>query len=449
MTNIKLPFLHTIKCSDCQIYIDIRTLDSHVCTKETDISSLNVTSPTSTFFHQNKSSTDSRKSREKSKNGLNNSMRRILQKMKGNTNEQQNVSNTNSTNSSLLSPTFSTFTASTSSIITPRSSEDYFQQYFSKQENNLQLGNEQLIVKEESYYNKKENQEPLTTNKNDDLESIINHLINKLSNSNSSTVSLLEEDKTTPCAICHKAITMHDEMVKNTQQGHCYHQSCYCCSLCRVPLSNAAFNYYGKLYCSRDYGVMKSRDNKSTVEKKKGMPKSCYECNKEFEDEDYMSYKIFKNRIYCKSDFNRLFLPKCPACTKPVEREAISALDGKLDGKWHLECFNCQICHESFPDNIFYVFNNQPYCKRHYHFLNNSLCNRCHEGIENLCAHTAEGWRFHPECFTCEICQVKLDDTYYVFENRIYCETHIRRQFTNNDNYPLHKRRTQLFDLYD
>jgi hypothetical protein len=56
------------------------------------------------------------------------------------------------------------------------------------------------------------------------------------------------------------------------------------------------------------------------------------------------------------------------------------------------------MCHASFPDNIFYVYEDQPYCKTHYHYLNNSLCNRCHQGIENLCAHTNEGWRFHPKC---------------------------------------------------
>ncbi|KAI7904567.1 uncharacterized protein BX663DRAFT_502829, partial [Cokeromyces recurvatus] len=169
------------------------------------------------------------------------------------------------------------------------------------------------------------------------------------------------------------------------------------------------------------------------------MSSCCHECHMIIMDDNY---QIFKNRIYCKSDFNRLFLlPKCSACMKPIENQVVSALDGKLEGQWHIQCFNCQICHASFPDEKFYVFNNQPYCKRHYHMLNNSLCYRCHEGIEDLCAHTEEGWRFHPDCFICEICQEKLNDIYYVFERRIYCKRHIQPYPSRSITL---KRRTQM-----
>lgn len=41
-----------------------------------------------------------------------------------------------------------------------------------------------------------------------------------------------------------------------------------------------------------------------------------------------------------------------------------------------------QTCHRPFPDNTFYVFDDLPYCKRHYHELNNSLCRQCCEPIE-------------------------------------------------------------------
>jgi hypothetical protein len=63
-----------------------------------------------------------------------------------------------------------------------------------------------------------------------------------------------------------------------------------------------------------------------------------------------------------------------------------------------------QTCHNAFPDNTFYVYDGAPYCKRHYHRLNNSLCRSCDEPIEGPCVQTIEGWRYHPVCLSCSVC---------------------------------------------
>lgn len=65
-------------------------------------------------------------------------------------------------------------------------------------------------------------------------------------------------------------------------------------------------------------------------------------------------------------------------------------------------CCN-QTCHRPFPDDTFYVFDSSPYCKHHYHQLNNSLCRTCDYPIEGPCAQTIENWRFHPPCFCCQV----------------------------------------------
>jgi hypothetical protein len=128
----------------------------------------------------------------------------------------------------------------------------------------------------------------------------------------------------------------------------------------------------------------------------------CYHCYTGIDDRT--GWKEYQGRVYCRQDFKSLFLPKCRACHKTVEKNAVSAMDGKLKGKWHLECFGCHTCRRPFPDNTFYVFEDAPYCKRHYHELNNSLCKRCSDPIEGYCAYTSpENWRFHPNCFTCEV----------------------------------------------
>ncbi|RKP26780.1 hypothetical protein SYNPS1DRAFT_13701, partial [Syncephalis pseudoplumigaleata] len=148
-----------------------------------------------------------------------------------------------------------------------------------------------------------------------------------------------------------------------------------------------------------------------------------------------------RGRAYCPDDFTHLFLPKCKGCTKPVEREALVA----LDGKWHARCFNCQVCHKPFPNKSFYVFQKQPFCKYHYHMLNNSLCKRCESPIEGPCAQVLEG-RFHPKCFSCETCEVPLTDVYYNFQGRFFCEhdvTVIQRRM----NMKADRRKTMIKNI--
>ncbi|CAO0798787.1 unnamed protein product [Mucor circinelloides] len=441
MSEISASFMPTIKCTGCHLHIDVRTLDKHACVPITTKYNSALPLSESIDIQENQALPPpnvQRRSRETS-NALNNSVRRIFQKIRGNDQQYK------STDSSALSPTLSTFSSTSShqTIPTPRSSEDYFQQYLLKQDVDPTTSQDNCdgLIRLKSRDRKK----PVTET------SVLEQLV----------VSMNIKDDL--CQKCSKFIVLCDgQVIKDPVTKYSYHQSCYCCSLCRVPLSiSSSFEYHGKLYCVRDYQVMRSRSKPSskhlqtpppTTTKRLMMSKSCYHCKMTFDDDD-LSYRTFKNRIYCNSDFRHLFLPKCQACNKTVEKEAISATDGKLQGKWHIECFHCQMCHAPFPDNTFYVFENQPYCRTHYHYLNNSLCTRCHQGIENLCAHTAEGWRFHPKCFTCEVCQERLSDTYYVFESRIYCETHIKRQLYKNHNNEQHhppaldRRQTQIYDL--
>ncbi|CAJ0843077.1 12993_t:CDS:10, partial [Entrophospora sp. SA101] len=149
----------------------------------------------------------------------------------------------------------------------------------------------------------------------------------------------------------------------------------------------------------------------------------CTSCQKPIDPNEGHVEK--NGKVYCPRDYAENFLPKCRRCGLSVEKEAVSASDGKLQGKWHVECFNCHSCYKPFPDKSFYVFNNAPYCKRHYHKLNNSLCRQCDDPIEGPCAQTVEGWRYHPRCFVCINCAIPLTDIYYSFENQQYCETHI------------------------
>ncbi|KAF9094231.1 hypothetical protein BGX23_002329 [Mortierella sp. AD031] len=234
-----------------------------------------------------------------------------------------------------------------------------------------------------------------------------------------------------------------------------YHPECFKCARCRRPLESArdGREYEGRLLCEKDYQRYLEKDAQRSERPSRSHRNTpncagcegpiqngetpvyalgqswheyhlaCHHCKKPIQQA--VGHVEKNGRVYCPKDFGELFLPKCRACNLPVEKEAVCAQDGKLQGKWHAACFGCHTCNKPFPDKSFYVYGDAPYCRRHYHKLNNSLCKGCQEPIEGPCAQTMEGWRFHPGCFCCVECKVALTDVYYNFENQAYCEKDI------------------------
>ncbi|KAI8370431.1 uncharacterized protein BYT42DRAFT_582377 [Radiomyces spectabilis] len=213
------------------------------------------------------------------------------------------------------------------------------------------------------------------------------------------------------CNVCNELVDSKEEVIAKDDKH--YHPACFNCHLCRAALDvqQACFFHNGKLYCERDYQVVKKRDVCAACDRPitagttpiKALGKlyhpghlKCHHCS---EPVSHRGFKEHQGNVFCRHDYRKLYLPPCRACQQPLNSQVISAVDGSLQGKWHVECFGCHTCHQPFPGNTFYVFDNAPYCKRHYHQLNNSLCRSCDEPIEGACAQTAEGWRFHPSCF--------------------------------------------------
>ncbi|KAG2229449.1 hypothetical protein INT48_007836 [Thamnidium elegans] len=301
---------------------------------------------------------------------------------------------------------------------------------------------------------------------NNSSSGALDNLMADLMNSMNDDINLMSPTTTTPsasaalnssnCHVCHEEFDYRDQVT--TVDKKCYHKACFSCRLCSSPFDQRRtyHEHEGKLYCERDFHVVKNRIMCGSCDRAiapgiapiKALGKffhpghiKCYHCLISIDDRT--GWKEYQGRVYCRSDFKALFLPKCKSCHGTIEKNAVSAMDGKLNGKWHLECFGCHTCHRPFPDNTFYVFDDLPYCKRHYHELNNSLCRECCEPIEGQCAQTNESWRFHPECFGCTVCRVPITDTYYMYDRRIYCETHIR-QLQRQKNIRAEKRKTQF-----
>ncbi|KIW03780.1 uncharacterized protein PV09_05083 [Verruconis gallopava] len=115
---------------------------------------------------------------------------------------------------------------------------------------------------------------------------------------------------------------------------------------------------------------------------------------------------------------------ECRGCGTQIYGKSVKAADGRLTGRYHKECFVCRTCQTSFPSAEFYVHDNSPYCAQHYHELNGSLCTKCNKGIEGRYLETDRKEKFHPHCFCCSHCRVKLDMDYYELAGRPYCERH-------------------------
>ena len=114
----------------------------------------------------------------------------------------------------------------------------------------------------------------------------------------------------------------------------------------------------------------------------------------------------------------------CRGCGDLIHGKSVSSADGRLTGRYHKQCFVCQKCQEPFQTADFYVMNNQPYCARHYHELNDSLCTNCDRGIEGQYLETELQQKFHPYCFSCQECHIILRDDYFEFNGKTLCEQH-------------------------
>ena len=114
----------------------------------------------------------------------------------------------------------------------------------------------------------------------------------------------------------------------------------------------------------------------------------------------------------------------CRGCGELIIGKSVSSADGRLTGKYHKGCFVCRTCNNPFQTADFYVIRNHPYCARHYHELNQSLCSGCDRGIEGQYLETEMRRKFHSYCFTCQDCHRILRDDYFEWNGRTLCEQH-------------------------
>lgn len=159
----------------------------------------------------------------------------------------------------------------------------------------------------------------------------------------------------------------------------------------------------------------------------------------------------------------------CRTCGLEIVTKGIYAKKpGELSGQWHKKCFKCTDCEIIFNKLIpCYILNDMPYCQRHYHENNNSICKSCNGFIEGECLENDKKERYHVNCLKCFLCKRAITQDYFIFNDKIpLCGNHdmdflisngltssndkdkSKLQLTQKEN-TVRKRRTRLINFQE
>lgn len=100
-------------------------------------------------------------------------------------------------------------------------------------------------------------------------------------------------------------------------------------------------------------------------------------CNQANLSNEFLRIKYLQNELYCLRCHDKMGIPICGACRRPIEERVVTAL-GK---HWHVEHFVCAKCEKPFWGHRHYEKKNLAYCETHYHQLFGNLCFICNQVI--------------------------------------------------------------------
>uniref|UniRef100_A0A182Q753 LIM zinc-binding domain-containing protein n=1 Tax=Anopheles farauti TaxID=69004 RepID=A0A182Q753_9DIPT len=214
-----------------------------------------------------------------------------------------------------------------------------------------------------------------------------------------------------------------------------WHPQCFTCERCSIPLADSGFIRnqnralchdcnrkekevgLGKHICNKCHGVIDDAPLRFRGEVYHGYHFNCTACGAELDS----SAREVKNRsgyaandmneLYCLRCHDRMGIPICGACRRPIEERVVTAL-GK---HWHVEHFVCAKCEKPFLGHRHYEKRGMAYCETHYHQLFGNLCFVCNQVIAgDVFTALNKAWCVHH--FSCSICDQKLDQKSKFFE---------------------------------
>jgi len=121
------------------------------------------------------------------------------------------------------------------------------------------------------------------------------------------------------------------------------------------------------------------------------------------------------------------FFGMCADCGLKVVGEGSGCT--AMDRVFHIACFTCRVCACRLQGKPFYAVEGEPHCQECY--LNSlEKCCVCSEPILDRILR-ATGKPYHPQCFTCIVCNLCLDGIPFTVDaaNRIHCIDDFHKKF--------------------
>jgi len=242
------------------------------------------------------------------------------------------------------------------------------------------------------------------------------------------------------CAQCGEFIIGRVIKAMNTS----WHPACFRCQLCRKELADTGFiknqgrslchdcnakvkaEASGKFICAKCHGpVDDGRPLRYRGEVFHPYHFSCSACGIELNHEarEVKSRPGLTvndvNQLYCLRCHDKMGIPICGACRRPIEERIVTAL-GK---NWHVEHFVCAKCEKPFLGHRHYEKKGLAYCETHYHQLFGNLCFICNQVITGDVV-TALNKAYCSHHFSCSTCDQVLNpkSKFYEMDSKPVCK---------------------------
>ncbi|XP_050044255.1 LIM and senescent cell antigen-like-containing domain protein 1 [Dermacentor andersoni] len=204
-----------------------------------------------------------------------------------------------------------------------------------------------------------------------------------------------------------------------------WHPQCFRCEICTIPLADQGFiknagralchecnakekaAACGKYICYKCHGIIDDMPLKFRSEPYHPYHFNCTACGVELTAEA----REVKGDLYCLRCHDKMGIPICGACRRPIEERVVTAL-GK---NWHVEHFVCAKCEKPFLGHRHYEKKGLAYCETHYHQLFGNLCYICNNVIGgDVFTALNKAWCVHH--FACSVCDQKMSQKTKFFE---------------------------------
>ncbi|EMP29511.1 Zyxin [Chelonia mydas] len=147
---------------------------------------------------------------------------------------------------------------------------------------------------------------------------------------------------------------------------------------------------------------------------------------KEVEELEMLTQKLMKDMEHpphAEASTSEL----CGLCRRPLSRTqpAVRA----LDHLFHVECFTCFKCEKQLQGQQFYNVDEKPFCEDCYAGTLEK-CSVCKQTITDRML-KATGNSYHPQCFTCVVCQTPLEGASFIVDqaNQPHCVDDYHRKY--------------------